>query len=800
MKEDTTATVDPSVKARTEFAHSPSGAAGKKQFTVAIAGNPNSGKTTLFNGLTGGSQKIGNWPGVTVEKKIGYLGERAEKIHLVDLPGIYAFHSSSEDERIAQEFLLTEEPELVVNIVDASNLERNLYLTVQLIEMGMSVIVLLNMTDIAEKEGVTVDAAALEKELGVPVYSMVATRQEEVKKIRRNLLVHRSAYTNNRTAVRAVGVSYPGSIRRYIDQWSTKNEASGNSALTDWMAVKVLEGNDYVTELAIDRGVLTSQAVKQAKRDVLDTEKIEPDILIANARYEYIHSVAEKCVQRKEQKRSMSERVDDVVLNRFLGIPIFFGVMYLAFWAAVNVGFSFIDFFDILAGTFFVDGLAALLESAGSPAWLVTILADGVGAGIQTVATFIPVVFFMFLVLSILEDSGYMARAAFVMDRVMQSIGLPGKAFVPMIVGFGCTIPAMLGTRTLENKKDRFLTLFITPFMSCGARLPVYALFGAAFFGARAGGIVFSIYMIGIVMAIATGWILRKTLFKGGDSTFVMELPKYHLPTLRNTFGAAWKRLQFFIRRAGKAIILVVFLLSIAGSLGTDGSFGNEDSEDSVLSAVGKGITPIFTPMGIVQENWPATVGLFTGLFAKEVIVGTLNSLYSIEAAGSEAAAAGGGEAAAEEASFSLTDGIVESFTALGEGLTGIFSGLGATLGLDLIGHDEAATADIVEADRTVFTGMRANFDPYSAYAYLLFVLLYFPCVAAFGTAIQEMGWKYGAIQAVYLTILAWSTATLFYQVTAGGNPVFIVLPLLLMFGVFFALRYLGKERSRAKA
>ena len=787
-------------------------ATAKKQYTVAIAGNPNSGKTTLFNGLTGGSQKIGNWPGVTVEKKVGYFGEREERTRVVDLPGIYAFHSSSEDERIAQDFLLNENPDLVVNIVDASNIERNLYLTVQLIEMGMPVMVLLNMTDIAEREGVRVDPSALEKELGVPVYSLVATKKEEVKKIRRNILAHLSS-RGSRPAGEDLDarISYPDSIRRYVAEWK---DTGGEIGLDGWMALKILEGNDYMIETAKRRNVLSVDSIEEAWKNIRDEEKVEADVMIANARYDYIHGIAEKSVSRKEEKRSLSDRVDDVVLNRFLGIPIFLGVMYLAFWVAVNVGFSFIDFFDILAGTFFVDGLAVLLESVGSPTWLTTILADGVGAGIQTVATFIPVVFFMFLMLSILEDSGYMARAAFVMDRVMQSIGLPGKAFVPMIVGFGCTIPAMLGTRTLENKKDRFLTLFITPFMSCGARLPVYALFGAAFFGARAGGIVFSIYMIGIVMAIATGWLLRKTLFKSGDSTFVMELPKYHAPTFRNTFASAWKRLQFFIRRAGKAIILVVFLLSIFNSLGTDGSFGNEDAEDSVLSAVGKGITPVFRPMGIEDENWPATVGLFTGLFAKEVIVGTLNSLYTVEkvsaaeASRNTASTTGArldpADSAApegvEEAGFSLTDGIVESFTAFGEGLTGIFSGLGTTLGLDMIGHDVEETAEIVEADRTVFTGMREHFDPYSAYAYLLFVLIYFPCVAAFGTAIQEMGWKYGLVQAAYLTILAWSTATLFYQVTVGHSLTFIILPLFVMLGVFVALSLLGREAAEERS
>jgi ferrous iron transport protein B len=793
-----------------------------RQYTVAIAGNPNSGKTTLFNGLTGGRQRIGNWPGVTVEKKEGYLGEGTERIKVVDLPGIYGFHSSSEDERIAQEFLLTEQPELVVNIVDASNLERNLYLTVQLIEMGMNVIVLLNMSDIAEKEGITVDAAALEKALGVPVYSLVATRPEEVQKIRRNISAHRREHAgqakseDEKRRPTSTGIPYPEAVRRQITVLTDRGSQQG---LSEWMALKLLEGNEYAGRQAQQSGAATGEAVEEARREIRAAEKLEADVLIANARYDYIRRAAEKSVTRREQKRSTSDRVDDVVLNRFLGIPIFLGVMYLAFWAAINVGFSFIDFFDILAGTIFVDGFSALLVSVGSPAWLTSILADGVGAGIQTVATFIPVVFFMFLVLSILESSGYMARAAFVMDRLMRSIGLPGKAFVPMIVGFGCTVPAMLGARTLENKKDRFLTLFITPFMSCSARLPVYALFGAAFFGARAGGIVFSIYMIGILMAIGTGFLLRKTLFRGGESSFVMELPKYHMPTLRATFGSAWRRLRFFIRRAGVAIIVVVFLLSIFNSLGTDGSFGNENTEESVLSSVGKGITPAFQPMGIEKENWPATVGLFTGLFAKEVIVGTLNSLYSVESAGAAeasrnaitstgaqldpaaSAAPEGPEAGTQQTEpFSLTDGIVESFTALGKGITAMFSGLGTTLGFDMVGRSETDTAGLVEADRTVFTGMRANFTPASAYAYLLFVLLYFPCVAAFGTAIQEMGWKYGLLQASYLTILAWSTATLFYQLTAGGNPLFIALPFLIMTAVALFLWRMGRGSSEQKA
>jgi len=460
----------------------------------------------------------------------------------------------------------------------------------------------------------------------------------------------------------------------------------------------------------------------------------------------------------------------------------------------MTLGGAFIDFFDITFGALFVDGLGALLSAVHAPEWLIGFLAGGLGTGIQTISTFIPIIFTMFFMLSILEDSGYMARAAFVMDRFMRMLGLPGKAFVPMLVGFGCTVPAIMATRTLENRRDRFLAIFMTPFMSCGARLPVYALFGAAFFGRSAGLVVFSIYFAGILMAVLTGLLLKKTLFKGEFSPFIMELPAYHLPRMKMVLRTAWLRLKAFVFRAGKVILLAVTVLTILSTFGFDGSIGNDDSENSILATVGRAITPVFTPMGISRENWPATVGLFTGLFAKEAVVGTLNSLYIV--AGETVDEGSGGEEA-----FRLLPALGEAFTVTGENLGGIFSSLGDPLGMGLLSDgEEEAVAEEIEADAAVFQLMRQFFTPASAYAYLLFVLLYFPCVAALGAAIRETGRFYGTVLVTYLTLLAWSAATIFYQIAEGHNILLGGTGVLILALLALSFVVMGKNRSRIDA
>ncbi len=756
-----------------------------KLTTIALVGNPNCGKTTLFNALTGGRQRIGNWPGVTVERKEGFIKGDDFSVRVIDLPGIYSFHFSSEDERIAQEYLLSGDADLVVSILDATHLERNLFLTMQLIEMDIPVVVALNMMDLVERHDMAVNTAALEKELGVPVVPLSATQKESVKAFRERLM--RAVY--NKPASSGRRTPYPDVIENWIDTMtrdSTIITPEGKN-INRRLAVKLLEDPEEGIHLLGSTSRIPGKEIEEIVKKMYEATGQDIDIVIANSRFEFIHSIVERVVHKKSSRISFSERLDKIVLSRFLGIPIFLGVMYVAFWLAISVGSAFIDFFDILFGTVFVEGLGTLLRAGGSPAWLTTILAGGVGAGIQTVATFIPVIFFMFLVLSFLEDSGYMARAAFVMDRLMRAIGLPGKAFIPMIVGFGCTVPAILATRTLESRRDRFLTIFITPMMSCGARLPVYALFGAAFFGSKAGGIVFSLYFTGVLFALCSGLLLKRTLFRGTESHFVMELPEYHVPRFKTLMSDTWRRLKHFVYRAGKAIILVVLVIAFLNSLGVDGSFGNENTDRSVLSKIGKAITPVFRPMGIADENWPASVGLFTGLFAKEVTVGTLNALYSQNLIPSEGA---------PEDDFSLLGGIKESFIALGEGISGMFVGIRGILGTEIIGQGEEETAEAVEADVSIFSKMRDRFSPAGAYAYLLFVLLYFPCVAAFGAAVQEMGWKYGVLQAGYLTVLAWCAATLFFQIVEGHSLLFILLPCAIYLAMAVFFRLMGRNTS----
>jgi ferrous iron transport protein B len=469
--------------------------------------------------------------------------------------------------------------------------------------------------------------------------------------------------------------------------------------------------------------------------------------------------------------------LDRLLLHRWLGIPIFLAVMYLMFLFTINVSAAFIDFFDQSAQTIFVDGFAQLLQRIGSPGWLIALLADGVGGGIQTVATFIPVIGFMFLFLSILEDSGYMARAAFVMDRLMRLVGLPGKSFVPMLVGFGCNVPAIMATRTLENSRDRLITILMNPFMSCGARLPVYALFAAAFFPVGGQNIVFALYLLGIGAAILTGVVMKNTLLRGEISHFVMELPPYHLPRLKGVLIRTWDRLQAFLWKAGKIIVLMLTILGLLNSLGFDGSFGNQDSDRSVLSGTSKAVTPIFTPMGLQPDNWPATVGIFTGIFAKEAMVGTLDNLY-----GQLAKQDAGKESQEEE--FNFWGGIQAAFATIPQNLSKLPEQLADPLGLNLgdTQNPEAAAA-AQEVQVGTFGAMARRFDGKAgAFAYLLFVLLYFPCVSATAAVYRETNRGWAIFVALWTTGLAYLTATVFYQIaTFSRHPESSLLWLLLM-------------------
>ncbi len=737
-----------------------------KNITIALAGNPNCGKTTLFNALTGSHQRVGNWPGVTVERLEGKCSYKETDINVVDLPGIYSFSAYSVDEKVSREYILKEKPDVVVNILDATNLERNLYLTTQLLEMRVPVVVALNMMDMAKQRKIEIEVEHLQKHLGCPVIPLVAARKEGLESLKEQIVAMAGS-----KAISPTKVEYDSEVEAELASLRKAVDPVASAARVDtrWLSIKLLEGDALAEE--ITKGAFAA-SVQKASAKIKHHVGDDIDVVIADGRYGFIHGLAKDVVRRTSQvRRTVSDAIDRVVLNRVLGIPIFLVVMYVVFLLTTNVGGGFIDFFDILFGTVFVDGFGSLLSAMNSPEWLITLLAGGIGGGIQTISTFIPPIFFIFLCLSFLEDSGYMARAAFVMDRLLRAIGLPGKAFLPMLVGFGCNVPGIMAARTLENERDRTMTVLMNPFMSCGARLPVYILFAAAFFPHSGGALIFGIYLTGIALSVLTGLILRRTVLKGEAATFVMELPPYHVPTLNGIMLHTWNKLKGFIFRAGKVILPVVVILSFLNTVGTDGSFGNEDSEKSLLTAVGKSITPAFHPMGITDENWPATVGLFTGVFAKEAVVGTLDALYT------QLAAAEAGAGADEEEPFDFRGGISEAFASIPAAFEGFSASVTDPLGLSAAENleDAEAAAESVEASAGTLGSLQRYFGSRAAaVAYLLFILIYAPCVAAIAAIYRETGFRWMLFAVFYLTGLAWITATLFYQLaTFHDHPAF---------------------------
>jgi len=673
-----------------------------KQFTIALAGNPNCGKTTLFNALTSSRERVGNWPGVTVEHLEGEYQYGVADVRVVDLPGIYSFSAGSPDENAARDYILKEKPDAVVNIIDARNVERGLYLTAQLLEMREPLIVVLNMTDLAKRRHIEVQIEHLARHLDCPVIPMIAARKEGVEELRQAIEMVAAGHP-----VSATHVLYDEQVEKAIQALTPEVEPAAErvDVPVRWLAIKLLERDPVAEELTV--GVcdeLLAAEVEKIEKHI--GEDIE--IVMADGRYGFVHGLALDVVRRTgELRKNFSDAIDRLVLSRALGIPLFLAIMYAVFTVTITLSGPLIGWIDSAFGAVLVDGLGGWLSSLNAPVWLNVLLADGLGGGIQTVATFIPPIFFMFLCLSLLEESGYMARAAFVMDRSLRAIGLPGKAFIPMLVGFGCNVPGILAARTLEDERDRTLTVLLNPFMSCGARLPVYALFAGIFFPKTGGAVIFALYLTGIFLAVVSGLLFRNTILKGEASTFIMELPPYHLPRLVAIFYHTWERLKEFILRAGKIILILVLVLSVLWSIGTDGSFGNQESENSILSAASRVITPVFHPMGITDENWPATLGLVTGIFGKELVVGTLNTFYG-------------------------ADG-----------------------------------ADPAESMLSSFDGKAG------AFAYLLFVLIYAPCVAAIAAIQRETGWKWMAFSVGYLSALAWTISTLFYQLaTAAAHPV----------------------------
>ncbi|RJG47728.1 Fe(2+) transporter permease subunit FeoB [Motilimonas pumila] len=721
--------------------------------TLATVGNPNSGKTTLFNGLTGANQKVGNWSGVTVDKKTGHFNVGQQSFSVTDLPGIYSLDdngdSSSIDERIAFEYVSQQAVDLIVNVVDATAIERSLYLTMQLKELGLPMIVVLNKMDSAKKNGLSINTKALSKQLNCPVVALAARQASQVDGFKNALL----AFSQELTSIQsepALTLAYGDDLEQALDAIAPLLTDLPIAMARRGLALKCLELDATILKLLNTDAV---NQVYQVRRHL--EQQCDIDLQLADVRYSAIYQACQQSVSEAGKlSLQTTERIDRWVLHPVLGVPIFLAVMYLLFMFSINIGSSFIDFFDISFGAVFVDGFGLLLSNLGSPVWLTTILAGGIGAGIQTVATFIPVIACLYLFLTLLESSGYLARAAFVVDKLMQKMGLPGKSFVPMIVGFGCSVPAIMAARTLDKERERLLTSIMSPFMSCGARLPVYALFAAAFFPSQGQNLVFALYLIGILAAIFTGLVLSRTLLPGKTGNMILELPDYEVPKLMHVWIKMWHKLKAFIFGAGKTIVVVVAVLSFVNSIGTDGSFGNEDSEQSVLSITAQAVTPILAPMGVTQDNWPATVGVLTGIFAKEAVVGTLNNLYS--APESE-----------DGAEFSLIESLQEAVASIPANLSGL--SFSDPMGIEVgeVGDLSEAAAE-QEVNVSVFSNMQAKFDGKAgAFAYLLFILLYTPCAAAMGALVREIGRNWAIFTGVWTGAMAYGSAVLVYQIAS---------------------------------
>ena len=713
---------------------------------LVLVGFANSGKTTLNNQLSGDNKVTGNWGGVTVSAGQSTIEFQQETFTLVDLPGIPSLSErevQGKDLSISQNYLSENHIDLLINVVDASQLQRQLFLTSQLLELGLPMVVVLTKTD--RKEASEVDVNVLSEQLSCPVF--ISNKQTSLSFETLHTVLNRKINTDQYTQVPFTQ-----------DILDAKDRSECSSTLTEH-------------KLQLD-----SDCHCQQSQPLL--------VKVMQQRHEFIRGILKVSLIRDVNKKSLSDNLDEIILHPLTGFPFFLAMMYLLFMFAINVGSAFIDFFDILAGGLFVDYPQQLLAQFDLPTWILTII-EGIGLGIQTVATFIPVIVCLFIGLTLLENSGYLARAAFVVDSLMQKIGLPGKAFVPLIVGFGCTVPAVMSARVLDSERERITTVMMSPFMSCGARLPVYALFAAAFFPDSGQDLVFLLYLIGIVAAIFTGLLLKLTVLPGKTSLNIMELPLYEMPSIKHMFKRVWQRTRSFIVGAGQTIVIVVCVLNFFNSLGTDGEFGHQDTQGSLLSTGSQYITPMLYPMGIKEDNWQAGVGIITGIFAKEALVATFNNLYS--------------QTTDEEAgNFDLSalwqDAVGSVPFNLGE--ISADDPLSMDVG-DISSIELASQQQDVEIE--TYVAMQQAFDgEIGAFAYLLFILLYTPCAAAMGAIKNEVGTRWATFAGLWSFTLAYLSATLCYQISQlvkspMSSTTHILLVILSFLLIFFWLKRKGK-------
>ncbi|MEG2717506.1 MAG: ferrous iron transport protein B [Eubacterium sp.] len=694
---------------------------------IALAGNPNSGKTTLFNALTGSAQYVGNWPGVTVEKKEGKL-KGYNTVIIQDLPGIYSLSPYTLEEVVTRQYLVDEKPDAIINIVDGTNIERNLYLTTQLKELGFPLVIAVNMIDIVRKNGDVINLKKLGTALGCEVVETSALKGIGSVEVAKKAI----ALAKNKTLTKIPPV-FNGSVEHalaHIEE-SIENKVPENNLR--WFAIKLFERDEKVrASLKLDQ-ILSAHLedhITACEKELDD----DAESIITNQRYTYISKIVDTCIKKKPRSGgTSSDKIDRIVTNRFLALPIFAAIMFLVYYLSITtVGTLLTDFTnDTLFGEWILPTISTLMESATVAPWLIGLVVDGIISGVGAVLGFVPQMLILFLMLSILEDCGYMARVAFIMDRIFRKFGLSGKSFIPMLIGSGCSVPGIMASRTIEQDRDRKMTIITTSFIPCGAKMPIIALIAGALFGG-AWWMAPIAYFVGVAAVIISGVMLKKTkAFAGNPAPFVMELPAYHIPTFTNIWRSTWERGFSFIKRAGTVILFSSVVLWFLQAFGTvDGVFQMvEDNNLSLLATIGRWIAPVFAPLGF--GTWQASVGTFTGLIAKENVVGTFGVLYGF--------------------------------------------------------------SDIAEDGMEYWGLMAKDFTALSAFSFMLFNLLCAPCFAAMGAIKREMNnpkWTLFAIS--YLCVFAYSISLIVYQLglllTGGGFTLLTGLAFILLAGFIYLM------------
>ncbi len=769
-----------------------------KQIRIALAGNPNCGKTTLFNALTGTQQYVGNWPGVTVEKKEGRVRGRKD-VNVTDLPGIYSLSPYTLEEVVSRNYLIEERPDVILNIVDATNLERNLYLTTQLVELGIPVVIALNMMDLVKKAGDKINVQELSRELGCRIVEISALKGDGIDEVV-------SACVEAANGTKTVPQhSFSGSVEHALAHIEESAVHDLPEEQQRWYAIKIFERDDKaLAKLNLSEASLAhiEEDIKAAEKELDD----DAESIITNERYVYIANLMKGCYKKKAQGAlTVSDKIDKIVTNRILALPIFAVVMWLVYWIAMGPFGSFLTDWtnDVLGGEWLTEGSRAVMESIGASGWLTGLVADGIFAGVGAVLGFVPQMLVLFFMLCLLEDCGYMARIAFIMDRIFRRFGLSGKSFIPMLVGTGCGVPGVMASRTIENERDRRMTVMTTCFIPCGAKMPIIGLIAGALFGGS-GWIATSAYFIGVAAIVVSGIMLKKTkMFAGEPAPFVMELPAYHAPAMGNVLRGTWERGWSFIKRAGTVILLSAIIIWFLSSFGSvNGKFGMVDElyedeelvteeyvaeladrmgipeeevvpmDDSILAGVGNAVSPIFKPLGF--GSWKPTVATVTGLVAKEEVVGTFGVLYNYDAAAKQAVDEETGELLFDE-------------------------------------NGEPVMEELDEEGSQVWANVAADFNKFSkghgmlaAFAFMIFNLLCAPCFAAMGAIKREMNspkWTWFAIG--YMCLFAYAIALIVYQVgkvfVGGVNVIGLIIALVLLALIIWQLFKLYKEAQTLK-